>query len=80
MRTTRKAISAEIKKRTGMDILVGGSQAIGCYHFYSDDSDTASMLAKFYSTTVDVFSLSDLTVERWADEFDAMLEKTLEWN
>lgn len=75
MRTTRKNISAAIKAATGFDIGVAGSQAIGCYHFFSDDPATGLMLANFESTSVYVYNLSDYSVDRWSEEFCDMLEK-----
>ncbi|MHC5134932.1 MAG: hypothetical protein ACYSO0_00775 [Planctomycetota bacterium] len=75
MRTTRKQISAEILRQTGYHIGVHGSQAIGVYHFYSDDPATALMLASFEETSVYVFNLSDFSVDRWADEFVDRLNK-----
>lgn len=72
--TTRKQISSEIKKRTGLDVGLYGSPSIGCYHFYSDDPDTALKLARCYTMTVDVCYINDLTVKEWADNFDEFLE------
>jgi hypothetical protein len=75
MRTTRNNISKEIKRRTGLDIGLEGDANVGCYHFVSDDYETQMMLAGFYETTVYTAQIGGWSVERWADEFDAMLEE-----
>jgi len=74
-RVTRKAISDAINAATGYDVGVHGSQQEGCYSFYSDDPKTGLLLAAFYTTTIYVNNLSDLTVDRWVEEFEEMLDK-----
>ena len=78
MRVTRKAISNAIKAATGYDVGVYGSQQDGCYSFYSDDQKTGLLLAAFYTSTIYVYNLSDLTVARWVEEFQEMLDKHVE--
>lgn len=75
MRTTRNNIAKAIKAKTGYDIVVEGNASVGCYHFCSDDPDTALMLAGFYCTTVYTAQITSFSVDRWVEEFVDMLEK-----
>lgn len=82
MRVTRNNIAKAIKARTGYDIVLEGDANIGCYHFCSDDPDTALMLAAFYCTTVYTAQITSFSVDRWVDEFVDMLEKhkeSIQW-
>jgi len=68
--TSSRQICAAIKKATGYVVKINkGNDSIT---FYSDDDDTALMLGMLYTSSVDVSSLSSLTVRRWVEEFNSL--------
>jgi len=73
-RVTRKAISKAIKEKHGLDVEIIRDPS-GYHYFFSDDEETGLMLARWYATSVYVNRLTDLSVERWVEEFTDMMEE-----
>ena len=78
--------TAEIEAPGGItlrgNVTIEGDATIGCYHFASEDDQTANLLASFYSTTVYVCKLSDQTVDQWVEDFQQLLDdhkKKIAW-
>lgn len=71
MRVTANNIAKAIKSTTGYD--VGLYHGKGYYYFYSDDDETALMIAGFNTASVYTYRMSWLTIEQWVGMFENML-------
>lgn len=77
MKTTGAAISKAIYKKFGVNVKLhkGG----GCFHFYSDDEETALKLASLYGTTVYTNQMNLHSVDWWVKEFEEIWNEERNW-
>ncbi len=68
---TSKRIEQEIKKRFGYDVKLHKGQG---YFYFDDPDDKPGRVSKWYSTSVYVNSLNQLTLEQWLHDFQGLME------
>lgn len=77
MRVTKKNINIAIKEATGHDVeIVHGN---GYWYFVYDGEDEATIkliYGQMKSTSVFVYHLSAFSVNRWVEEFKALMNDT----
>lgn len=67
---TLKRVNKAIEEKYPKVFLVKGN---GYYYLASDDSEIGLKLATLHTTSIDIFDISHLSLERWMDEVKYVL-------
>ncbi len=70
---TRNQISKAIFEATGHHVGIGGSAKEGCFHFYANCPQSQKVLDRQYDTSVYVYRLNHLPIERWVQDYKEMI-------